>query len=136
MRRTMHLTSLIISLSAVSLGRFSDIRYRRNKNKQKRLLRSAVGWLVRAEYVSGELLAAASWAGAAAGAAVGTAIAAGSTATRVAAAGEAAATVAAAKAIPVAAVVVVRRRHRGDGIGALPRARFKLQEGHPWSCYV
>src|SRR5260370_391274 len=65
-----------------------------------------------------------------------TAMPAVSMTTRVPAAGEAAATVAAAKAIPVAAVVVVRRRHRGDGIVALPRASFKLQEVHPWSCYV
>src|SRR5260370_38171432 len=46
------------------------------------------------------------------------------------------ATVAAAKAIFVAAVVVVRRRHWGDGIVALPGASFKLHEVHSLSCCV
>src|SRR4051794_18451639 len=90
------------------------------------------GWLaVRAGAISSKLLTPASWAGAAAWATVGPSLAAGSTSARVASS-----TVAGARPVPIAAVVIVRRRHRGDRVVALPRASFKLQEVHPWSCYI
>src|SRR5882757_6548054 len=133
MRRTNLLSSPIIWLSAVRLGRFSDIvsAVQANDGSALRLVGSS-----ERSRVSSQLLAAASWAGAAAGTAIGTALAAGPTAAGVASTGEAAATVAAAKAVLVAAIVGVWRRHRGDGIVALPRASLKLHDIHPWSCYV
>src|ERR1700722_14441379 len=106
-------------------------------SKECKRLRSAVGWR-QSGVVSVGLLAAAGGAGAAAAWAIAWASAApaGASATGVASAREASATVAAAEAALVAPVVCVRRRHRGDGIVALPGTSFKLQDVHPRSSYV
>src|ERR1700722_6030329 len=84
------------------------------------------GWLAgRAERVSSQLLAATSRAGAAAAwTAVAVRTTTGST---TATAGETATTAASTEAVLVAAVVGVRRRHRGNRVVALPRASFELQ---------
>src|ERR1700744_506296 len=94
------------------------------------------GWLAgRAERVSSQLLAAASWAGAAARTVVAIRATTGSPAARVASTVKAPA-IAAAEATLVAAIVGVWRRHRRDRIVTLPGASFQLQEVHPRSCYV
>src|ERR1700760_1415450 len=134
MRRTKLLSSLIIWLSAVRSGRFSDISIGETVQAKGCSTLRLVGSSERSR-VSSQLLAAASWAGAAAGTAIGTTVIAptGATATGVASAGEAAATVAAAKAVLVTAIVGVWRRHWGDGVVALPRASLKLHDVHPRS---
>src|SRR5580692_768916 len=139
MRRTKLLSSPTILLNSLRLGMFSDIgRWRwfllTGLLSETHLLRSAAGWRVRAESVSSQLLAAASWAGAAA---AGTAVAVrATTGSTTASAGEAATAVAAAEAVLVAAIVGVRRRHRCDGIVTLPGTSLELHNVHPRSCYV